>query len=127
MFWTIVILLVLGSFASFLLHEASHAAVAKAVGAEITQVKLWPHKHKGHWRGARIQCKGLGRNRPFFYVAPLAKVGILYLLWLILGVFVWHPLLVLIIPELFDTGAWFKGYFFGPARFDGARFKLYTN
>jgi len=112
---------------SLILHEAAHAITAKLVGAKIVEIKPWPHRYRGFWSIGKIRCRGLKRDRPFFYVAPLAKVAILYLLWLILGLFVWAPLLILIVPEVIDSAVWFRSYFRGPEEFDGAKFRLYTN
>lgn len=121
-----IILLVVGILFSFLAHELSHLVVAKWVGADITAFKPWPHKYQDRWYFGRVSCDGLGEKRVLFYDAPLIKTVMFSVLWLVLGIFVWTPLVILALPELVDGLMWVKGYIWGPAHLDGARARTYA-
>jgi hypothetical protein len=62
-------------FVGVVLHEGSHAVAAELVGADVTQLRLWPGKNpsNGHFQFGWTRVKGLPRGRGtriFFLSAP---------------------------------------------------------
>jgi hypothetical protein len=62
-------------FLGVVLHEGSHAVVAELVGADVTQLRLWPGRNpsNGHFQFGWTRVKGLPRGRGtriFFLSAP---------------------------------------------------------
>jgi hypothetical protein len=62
-------------FLGVVLHEGSHAVAAELVGADVTQLRLWPGKNpsNGHFQFGWTRVKGLPKGRGtrvFFLSAP---------------------------------------------------------
>lgn len=113
---------------SLLLHEASHAVMAKHNGAKIVTFKPFPHSINGTFyfgRTSWVLPEGKKLSR-WVYAAPLFTDWVL----VVLGIgfhLLWIPAIAISLAGVIDAAWWVRGYFGwfspDPTKLDGYRFK----
>jgi hypothetical protein len=97
---------------TLLLHESSHALMAKSQGSTILSFRPWPSKQRGKWWLGYVRWTNPPFERrtrwlygsPLLISAPMAIALGLVSIW-------WPPLLAWAIWEAIDFVNWWKGYF----------------
>lgn len=88
------------------LHELSHALMAKAIApSEILRFKFWPHIWRDWLYMGRIEISSLETFNPlercYFYGAPLILNSILLFVYALLGGWFWCAAIISLIDSIF--------------------------
>ena len=122
-----IALLLVGAQLTLTLHEASHALCIKLLyGGEILEFKPYPNplRELGKFGIVRSRLPSGVKSTPWSYRAPLLKALSLILLWGLLGILVYGPLLAFAIWETLDAALWLFQYWM-PSWYRRARIKVY--
>ena len=103
---------VVAAWLTLLIHEGSHALMARKQGGTIVSFRPWPHRDRGKWWFGAVQWlqpPSSSQTRwlygaPLLFNTPLA-IG------LAIGAIWWPPLIIWATWELIDHIWWWRGYF----------------
>jgi hypothetical protein len=121
-----VALAVGGAIVTLNLHELAHCLVVWIKGGRVMSYKPYPHCVGGTFFFGRMTY-----TLPFmpyrtyllwFHSAPQLKALFLLALWVLLGLILWRPLLVLAAWELSDLLNFLQGYIRN-SKSDGGKFR----
>lgn len=104
-------------------HELAHAIVVWSYGHKVLAFKPYPHKKSnGKWTIGLISSSARG-NCKLFYIAPLMKAFFFVVLFLVLGLAAYLPLLGFCLGELLDGLDWTKDYILDRKTQDAGKFR----
>jgi len=111
MWWHWLLVGCVGAWFTLFMHELAHCFVVWGEGKKVTSFIPFPHRKDGRFYFGRMQYEGVLRNPKLFYAAPcLMKAPLYVVVWTVLGLVFWLPLLAAVFWELADIANFVQGY-----------------